>query len=84
MNLIAITLATFFIAYAFVETDGPWGVFYRLRKFGKPFDCFMCMSLWVSFCLAFLPLYSNLTESFISILAAAGGAVLLKRVSDTL
>lgn len=80
MNLIAITLATFFLAYVFTEIDGPKGAFYKLRnKWEKPFGCFPCMAFISAVLVCLLAGFGG-----ILMLAGAGGAVLLKNLSDTL
>lgn len=53
MEFLILSFATFWITEAIITTDGPFGVFEKLRhRFEKPFGCFTCLSFWVALVLA--------------------------------
>ena len=53
METISLILGTFVITSGLLYSDGPWGILYKLRAnsfikdFGA-FECFLCISLYVS------------------------------------
>ena len=67
--------------------DGPWDVFYHLRRrlgdhfFGKLMDCFYCLSLWVSAPFAYGLGQDNQTR-FLLWWSISGAAILLERISQ--
>lgn len=68
--------------------DGPWDVMARLRRllghgvWGRLFDCFYCLSLWVAAPFAWL-LRESMTERCLLWLALSGGAILVERLTDS-
>lgn len=79
MELLTLVLAAYFSATAISSFDGPFGVFARLQKLGKPFDCSFCMSLYSSALLSVL-IAHGLTGWVLLTLAGAGGAVAIDRL----
>lgn len=75
------------ISHLLHAEDGPWDVFFRLRKllgsgfFGQLTDCFYCLSLWVSAPLAFL-LAQDWLYRFLLWSAMSGAAILLQRCTQ--
>lgn len=56
MNELLISLAVWRVTSLLVNESGPFQVFERLRQsFNGPFNCFWCMSIWISlpFAIAF-------------------------------
>lgn len=78
--------ATWRLAVLLVYDDGPWDSMVRLRSalgngpFGRMFDCFRCVSLWVSAPLA-LVVGRDLLEFVLAWLSLSGTACLLERWS---
>lgn len=77
--LIAI-LATFYITTAVTSSSGPYNLFIKARKRSDLLQCFICtavypaaiISLWVA---------DGIASYLVSVLAVAGGAVLLERIN---
>ncbi len=75
------------VTHLLAAEDGPWQVMARLRRrigrgfWGQLFDCFYCLSLWVSVPFAWL-LGDSLTEQCLLWLGLSGGAILIERVTD--
>lgn len=78
MELIIATLGTYGITSIMVESDGPFRIFYRLRKLSwlSAFECFLCLSLWVAFLMSVL-LADNITQLILYTAASSGGAILI-------
>jgi hypothetical protein len=68
-----------------VAEDGPWDISARLREamghgmWGKLFDCFSCLSLWVSAPFAFT-LAATGYERVLLWPALSGGAIIIERL----
>lgn len=72
-NLLKLSLAVWYAAYAPTSTHGPFGVFTKAREtlpHGGLLDCPVCLSFWAAALLVLLK-----PKRLISILAAAGGAM---------
>jgi hypothetical protein len=80
LDLLIITLATFYAAYAISWSHGPWEVFQWLRRrlpLGGLTACLVCLAPWLAalfYVLMFTPLYIA-----VNVLAIAGASVLLWR-----
>lgn len=80
LDLLIITLATFYAAHAVTNTSGPFHVFLWLREHiphGKLLSCFVCAAPWFALLFALL-----MTTSFVFLtewFALAGAAVFLWR-----
>jgi hypothetical protein len=80
LNLLILTLATFYASYTIANTHGPFAVFNRLREaipLGGLTACIVCLSVWLAalfYVLLLTPLYP-----VIVIIAIAGASVLLFR-----
>lgn len=80
LDLLIITLATFYAAYAVSASSGPWSVFVWLRNrlpLGGLSACLVCLSPWLAalfYVLMFTPLYVA-----VNVLAIAGASVLVWR-----
>lgn len=66
METISLILGTYVITLSLTQSDGAWGILYKLRhnKHIEDFgilDCFLCTSFWVSLilCISFqnIPLF---------------------------
>jgi len=60
MEALALVLGTYAVTLALTASEGPWGLFYKLRAIKRVQDfgvleCFLCTSFWVSLilCLSF-------------------------------
>jgi hypothetical protein len=68
--------------------NGPWDLMARMRRrlghgvWGRVFDCFYCLSLWVAAPFAWL-LGESLTERCLLWLALSGGAILVERLTGS-
>lgn len=74
LDLLRLAMATFWIAYVITSTDGPFNVFKTLRArlpLGGLTACIICLSIWVSFALLFLP------DIIVNGFAIAGGALVV-------
>lgn len=59
MEIIGLILGTYALSTAITQSDGPWGVLYRIRnnELVKDFgllECFICVSMWVSILLTII------------------------------
>ena len=85
--LIISILSVWRVTHLFVAEDGPWNLLARLRRrmgegfFASLFDCFYCLSLWVSVPVAWF-VGSGRKERLLLWLAISGGAILLERATD--
>ena len=85
--LLLAVLAVWRITHLLAAEDGPWDVIVRCRRavgegfWGTLFDCFHCLSLWVS-----LPFAIGLGRSWPEMLllwpALSGAAILLERATS--
>ena len=75
------------ITHLFHAEDGPWDLMARFRSLlgrtllGQLFDCFYCLSLWVSVPLAWL-IGQTWKERLLLWPALSGAAILLERLTD--
>lgn len=79
-DLLIVTLATFYLAYAISATHGPWHIFERLRQrlpLGGLTACLVCLSPWLAALLYSLALTQLVIVVYV--LAIGGGSVLLWR-----
>ncbi len=79
LDLVAIALATFYVAVAMTKS-GPWRVFDRLRDrlpHGGLLSCAVCLSVWIS--VAFYVLSLAGLAVVVYAIAPAGAAVLAWR-----
>ena len=79
-DLLLISLATFYLAYAISGTHGPFHIFELMRTrfpIGGLTECLVCLSPWLA--LLFAVLLLTPLAFFVWILAAAGISVLLWR-----
>lgn len=85
LRFVVALLATWRLAHLLTYEDGPWDVLVRLRAalgngaLGRLLDCFNCVSLWVSFPLAFF-VGGGAVAWGIAWLGLSGGACLLDRL----
>ena len=74
------------VTHLLAAENGPWDTIARARLklgdhvLGRLFDCFYCLSLWVSAPFAWA-LGASLRETVLLWLAMSGGAILLERVA---
>jgi hypothetical protein len=74
------------VTHLVAAEDGPWDTIARLRRklgdgvWGRLFDCFYCLSLWVAAPFAWL-LGESVAERILLWLALSGGAILIERVT---
>jgi hypothetical protein len=75
------------VTHLLAAEDGPWDAIARMRLrlghtvWGRLFDCFYCLSLWVAVPFAWL-LGGTVTDSLLLWLGMSGGAILLERVTE--
>lgn len=80
-------LAVWRVAHLLAREDGPWDLFYRLRRrlgqgvLGALLDCFQCLSLWVAVPFAFF-VAGSWPERAVVWLALSGAACLLERLAE--
>lgn len=80
LDLLILTLATFYASYAIANTDGPFAIFEWLRTavpLGGLTSCIVCLSVWLA--AVFYLLLPTPFYPVIVILALAGASVLLYR-----
>jgi hypothetical protein len=74
------------VTHLLAAENGPWDAIARVRLklgdhvLGRLFDCFYCLSLWVSAPFAWA-LGAGVRETVLLWLAMSGGAILLERVA---
>lgn len=71
-------LATYMLTFMIIQTNGPGGIFYNLRKETQweVLTCFPCCSMWVALLLALVPA-DNFINWMVLALAFAGGATIV-------
>lgn len=78
MTIVISILATYMLSFLLSETDGPFGIFMRLRniRLMSALSCYNCTAVWVG---AFFALYiaEHPLHWFITSLGLSGGAVLI-------
>lgn len=75
LDLLIVTFASWYLAYAVTSTHGPFAVFERIRKvttLGGLLTCPVCLSVWVALILLLLPM-GVVTQAF----GVAGAAMIL-------
>lgn len=72
--------AVYSITTILTATDGPHGIFYRLRKRLKLLECFTCTSVYVGVGIALLSA-SSLSEWFIYSFGLSGMAIMLHKIA---
>ena len=80
LDLLIISLATFYCAYAVSSSTGPWSVFVWLRnrfKLGGLTSCLVCLSPWIA--ALFYVIQQTSAAWIVSIFAIAGASVLVWR-----
>jgi len=80
LNLLILSLATFYAAYAVSSTHGPWRVFEWLRThlpLGGLMACLVCLSPWLAALFYVLLLTPLAVIAYV--LAVGGASVLLWR-----
>jgi len=80
LDLLIVSLATFYCAYAISATHGPWHVFEWLRThvpLGGLTACLVCMSPWLA-ALFYVLMLTPLAVA-VYVLAVAGASVLVWR-----
>lgn len=81
------TLAVWRVTHLLHAEDGPWDVFVRLRRclgqgfWGRLWDCFYCLSLWIAAPCAAL-LAENWKEGCFLWLSCSAGAILIERSTN--
>ena len=73
IELITLSAATWYIAYAVTSTHGPFGMFESIREYlplGGLTACIICLSLWIAMALV-LVTHHSILEGF----AVAGMAL---------
>jgi hypothetical protein len=79
-------LAVWRITHLFAHEDGPFNLIARLREaagtgiLGSIFDCFYCLSLWVSAPISLVLGHGALEQAMLW-LACSGAAILLERLT---
>lgn len=79
-------LAVWRVTHLLHAEDGPWDLIVRLRQWagngfrGKFLDCFQCLSLWISFPVAWW-IAADWAERILLWLALSGGAILLNEAA---
>lgn len=82
MDTVIYLLATYTLTYLFTQTDGPLGIFYRLRKkFTDLFTCFYCLSVYSGFLIALLTT-QGIKQIFIYTFGLAGGAIIIYKLGE--
>lgn len=83
MDFLVLALATYYLVIALTRTDGPWGAFYKLRRYQwLPLHCTTCTAFWMAIATCLL---SFAGEHFLlTILAVAGIVTLIEDIRLTL
>lgn len=80
LNLILLSLATWYLAWVLTSKAGPWSIFERFRKrvrLGGLTSCMPCFSFWIA--LALYIVFLTSAQPLVYVLAFAGGANLMHR-----
>lgn len=80
-TLLVSVLFVYGITTILVDTDGPGGIFYKLRQKLKALECFICTGFYVAM-FASLATAANLFDFIVHTFVILGGAVLLYRLGD--
>lgn len=77
-DLIVLSLATLYLAYALTKTHGAGGLFAWVREhlpLGGLTSCIVCAAFWIG--MAFYGLWLTPLQPIVYVFAAAGGAVVI-------
>jgi uncharacterized protein DUF1360 len=79
-SLLLSGFATYSITLVLTSSDGPLGIFARLRKHLTALQCFLCTSVWVG---ALIALYTSNSpaEWLIFTFGLSGGAVFINYIT---
>ena len=80
METIIAVLAVYGITTLLIDSDGPFGIFWRLRKKFELFQCFLCLSVWVATIIALLQAHS-VGEYLLLTASYSGAAIILYRIA---
>jgi hypothetical protein len=81
------TLTVWRITHLLNKEDGPWNLFFCLRKrvgdgfWGQLLDCFLCLSVWIAAPLAWL-IGESCKERLLLWPALSAAAILLERLTQ--
>jgi hypothetical protein len=78
MVTIGLVISTYIVTLTLTESDGPWGIFVRLRMWSKlkVLSCFMCTAYWVAAIFALLYGVGIITDDILLLFIAWGGSVI--------
>lgn len=83
MTILLSILATYGVTKMIVDSDGPWGIFYKLRRVSwlGALECYLCLSVYIG---AVVALYSahNVLQWVLYTFAFSGGAILLNKLGE--
>jgi len=74
-------LAVWRLTHLLQAEDGPFMIFFNLRKLGKLFDCFYCLSIWIAL-IPSIYLCTTIPNIILYCFALSGGAILLEKITD--
>jgi hypothetical protein len=80
------SLAVYRICHLIFWEDGPWDVIVKIRKkagdglFGKLMECPFCLSIWISFPIAFV-FSKSIGEFLLNWLALSGAAMVIEKIT---
>lgn len=81
MGQLELILATYYIVAAITLTDGPFGVFWKLRqKEALPLHCAICLAPWAACAVLLASIY--LPPVILTVLAIAGAVTALYEAID--
>lgn len=81
LDLLVLSLFSWYAAYCLVKTDGPFKVFSRLRgvtTIGGLLLCVYCLVVWAAL-IGYLILYHTAFDPIVHVGAIAGGAMIMHR-----
>lgn len=83
MEAVALAAATYYLTYVLTRSNGPLGVFYRLRRYKwLPLHCTPCTAFWAA--IAVFALWNLKLEPAIYVLALAGVTTFTDDIRQTL
>lgn len=77
LDLLLISLSTWYIAFCMTQLPGPYNTFARLKAKGGAFKCIYCLSPWIA--AVWFLIWLTPAQALIYPFALAGGALMLHR-----
>ena len=75
-NLLLLILSVYGASKLLTDYDGPFDVFYKLRKHLHALTCTVCVSVWIAFIFSLLLFFGQYW--FITVVAVVGAVIFIE------